>query len=60
MAAEVLECASSSYGKEIESCSYDMLISHDINVSVEFLMAMTQQLDASCFLLLLGQKKTMV
>lgn len=39
MAADVVECAHSSYGKEIESCSYDMLISHDINVSVEFLMA---------------------
>ena len=34
MAAEV-ECAHSSYGKEFESCSYDMLISHDIDVSVE-------------------------
>ena len=38
MAVE-MECAHSSYGKEIESCGYDSL-SHDIDVSVEFLMAM--------------------
>ena len=57
----------------VMTCSYRIShISHDIHVSVEFLMAirilqfdydyadMTRQLDASSFFLLLGQKKTMV